>query len=251
MVDKANPRAVPHEGQAGDLGSAARFEAGRLRFNTQDDAFDFAGKVSKHGHRWARERGFTVDENLGPLAAAADSLDLIICEVKTPKFADLAQKLPVGKVHATGPAFVPYVRQDLYDKVVEAAGADAAAPGELPKSDSAPRTFNEIAPGHLVIAQEDLETGWWEAIVLESDADTLTLRYRDYPRLPKFQRARTAVALLSRPRRSSDHSVPANSAAPIPWGRPPHLPALILNRAHRSRPKRLLADGCARLWRTR
>src|SRR3954465_299158 len=144
-----------------------------------------------------RAARFVVDENLGLLAAAADSLDLIVCEVKTAKLAELAQKLPVGKVHATGPAFVPYVRQELYDTIVEAAGTDAAAPGELPKADSAPRTFDEIAPGHLVIAQEDLETGWWEAIVLERDADTLTLRYRDYPRLPKFQRARTAVALLN------------------------------------------------------
>lgn len=144
-----------------------------------------------------RAARFVVDENLGLLAAAADSLDLIICEARTPKLADLAQKLPVGRTQATGPAFVPFVRQDLYDKVVEAAGPDAAAPGELPKAASSPRTFDDIAPGHLVIAQEDLETGWWEAIVLEAKADTLTLRYRDYPRLPKFQRARTAVALLS------------------------------------------------------
>jgi hypothetical protein len=146
-----------------------------------------------------RAARFVVDDNLGLLAAAADSLNLIICEVKTAKLADLAEKLPVGKVHAAGPALVPYIRQDLYDKVVEAAGTDAVAPGELPKAASAPRTFDEIEPGHLVIAQEDLETGWWEAIVLETEADTLTLRYRDYPRLPKFQRARTAVALLSPP----------------------------------------------------
>src|SRR5436309_12853736 len=69
-----------------------------------------------------RAARFVVDENLGLLAAAADSLDLIISEVKTPKLADLAQKLPVGRVQATGPAFVPYVRQDLYDNLVDAAG---------------------------------------------------------------------------------------------------------------------------------
>src|SRR5438105_4045250 len=57
-----------------------------------------------------RAARFVVDESLGLLAAAADSLDLIICEVRTSKLADLAQKLPPGKVHATGPAFVPYVR---------------------------------------------------------------------------------------------------------------------------------------------
>jgi hypothetical protein len=140
---------------------------------------------------------FVVDENLGLLAKAADSMDLIICEVKSPKLSDLAMKLPVGRLHAGGPGFVPYIRPDLYEKVVEAAGADAAAPTEPPTANSPPRTFDEISAGHLVIAQEDLETGWWEAIVFEADGDMLTLRYRDYPRLPKFKRPRTAVALLS------------------------------------------------------
>ena len=60
-----------------------------------------------------------------------------------------------------------------------------------------PPTWNEIAPGHLVIAQESLDYGWWEAIVLDRKDDMLTLRYREYPRLPKFYRHRTAVALMS------------------------------------------------------
>jgi hypothetical protein len=62
-----------------------------------------------------------------------------------------------------------------------------------------PRNWDEIAPGHLVIAQESLDYGWWEAIVLERKDDMLTLRFRDYPRLPKFFRHRTAVALMSPP----------------------------------------------------
>ena len=60
-----------------------------------------------------------------------------------------------------------------------------------------PRSWDEIAPGHLVIAQESLANGWWEAIVLDRNDDMLTLRFRDYPRLPRFFRHRTAVALLS------------------------------------------------------
>jgi hypothetical protein len=143
---------------------------------------------------------FVVDENLGLLAKAAETMALIICEVKSPKLSDLALKLPAGRLHAGGPGFVPYIRPDLYEKLVEAAGADAAAPTEPPAAASAPRTFHEISAGHLVIAQEDVETGWWEAIVFEADGDTLTLRYRDFPRLPKFKRPRTAVALLNAPR---------------------------------------------------
>jgi hypothetical protein len=39
--------------------------------------------------------------------------------------------------------------------------------------------------------------GWWEAIVLDRNGDMLTLRFRDYPKLPKFVRHRAAVALIS------------------------------------------------------
>jgi hypothetical protein len=39
--------------------------------------------------------------------------------------------------------------------------------------------------------------GWWEAIVIERNDDMLTLRFRDYPKLPKFSRHRAAVALIS------------------------------------------------------
>jgi hypothetical protein len=41
--------------------------------------------------------------------------------------------------------------------------------------------------------------GWWEAIVLVRTGDMLTLRFRDYPKLPKFARHRAAVALMSPP----------------------------------------------------
>jgi len=60
-----------------------------------------------------------------------------------------------------------------------------------------PRNWQEIAPGHLVIAHESNEDGWWEAIVLECDGDMLTLRWRDYPKQPKVVRHRAAVALIS------------------------------------------------------
>ncbi len=54
-----------------------------------------------------------------------------------------------------------------------------------------------IGPGHLVIAQESHENGWWEAICIKRDGDMLTLRFRDYPKLPRFSRHRAAVALIS------------------------------------------------------
>jgi hypothetical protein len=69
----------------------------------------------------------------------------------------------------------------------------------LPAARGLPRTWDEIGPGHLVIAQESLDYGWWEAIVLDRKGDTFTLQYRDYPHLPKFFRHRSAIALMNPP----------------------------------------------------
>ena len=69
----------------------------------------------------------------------------------------------------------------------------------IPAPRGLPHHWDEIAPGHLVIVQESPDYGWCEAIVLDRTDDMLTLQYRDYPKLPKFFRHRTAVALLSPP----------------------------------------------------
>ena len=66
----------------------------------------------------------------------------------------------------------------------------------LPIARSLPRSWGEIAAGHLVVAQESLEYGWWEAIVLARNGETFTLQYRDYPHLPKFVRHRSGIALM-------------------------------------------------------
>jgi hypothetical protein len=60
-----------------------------------------------------------------------------------------------------------------------------------------PRTWDELAPGHLVIAKESLELGWWEAIVLERTGDLVTVKYRDYPQYPPLVRYRSVIALIA------------------------------------------------------
>jgi hypothetical protein len=113
----------------------------------------------------------------------------------------LAKKLPVGRLYATGKGFVPNIRQSLYSQLIVALAAEpkaALSKDEAPAVASGlPKNWDEIAPGHLVIAQETLEYGWWEAIVIERNGDMLTLRFRDHPKLPKFARHRSAVALIS------------------------------------------------------
>jgi hypothetical protein len=139
------------------------------------------------------------------VAKAAQLMGLKAYKPSSPEVAELAKKLPVGQLYATGRAFVPHVRQSLYSDVIVALAAEPQQAAVGPDDDKAstpvarglPRSWDEIAPGHLVIAQESLAYGWWEAIVLDRKDDMLTLRFRDYPRLPRFFRHRTAVALMS------------------------------------------------------
>ena len=155
---------------------------------------------------------FGVDENNKPRAArftganpdlvakAAQAMGLRVQDVVAPPVAEVAKKLPAGRLYANGKGFVPYIRRDLYNKLVEATGGE---PNPGPESTAVPaglpRTWDEMAAGHLVIAQESLEYGWWEAIVVERVGDMLTLRWRDYRKYPNFTRHVSAVALLQPP----------------------------------------------------
>ena len=155
------------------------------------------------------------DENHKPRAArfpakdadlvtkAAQLMDLRVYEAASEDLAALAKKLPEGRLYGNGRGFVPNVRESLYsDIILTLAVEPQAAVGkddELPVATGLPRTWDEIAPGHLVIAQEALDYGWWEAVVIARNGDMFTLRYRDYPKLPKFVRHRAAIALMSPP----------------------------------------------------
>jgi hypothetical protein len=63
-----------------------------------------------------------------------------------------------------------------------------------------------------VIAQESAKDGWWEAIVIDRKADSLTLRFRDYPHLPKIVRHRSAIALMYRANEGSPSKADARRA---------------------------------------
>jgi hypothetical protein len=108
-----------------------------------------------------------------------------------------SKKLPAGQLYANGRGFVPHVTQAIYSAVIATMAPTEADRAPLPIAIGLPKSWDEIAPGHLVIAQETLEYGWWEAIVLARDGDSFTLRFRAYPHLPRFVRHRSAIALMS------------------------------------------------------
>jgi hypothetical protein len=138
------------------------------------------------------------------VAKAAKLMDLEVREASSENLAAVAKKLPVGRLYSNGRGFVPNVRQELYSEVVvalsdEPQGGPAPVQEAMPVASGLPRTWDEITAGHLVIAQETLALGWWEAIVIGRKDDMFTLRFRDYPKIPKFIRHRSAIALMSPP----------------------------------------------------
>ena len=142
----------------------------------------------------------------------------------------VGMKLPVGRVYGGGKVvklFVPNIRRELYDKILEAAGPLAGeepaaekhnAPEQArentqaksetdaatddvrctsPVTSGLPRSWEEITVGHMVLAHESPDDGWWEAVVIKREDEILTLRYRDAPKLPKFIRHINTVALVN------------------------------------------------------
>ena len=147
-----------------------------------------------------------VDAKRDLVLKAADLMGLKVYQASPPEVAELAKKLPLGRLYANGRGFVPNIRQLLYSDLVVALALEGQAAlskngnnDSLPVARGLPRSWDEIAAGHLVVAQESLEYGWWEAIVLERKGDSFTLQYRDYPHLPKFVRHRSGIALMCPP----------------------------------------------------
>jgi len=154
---------------------------------------------------------FGVDDDCRPHAAcfpkaqadsartAAKQLRFNVIEVTNGLAADVVGKLPAGRIHAHGPAAVPPVREDLYEKLVATLNprGEAGRDRDEPIATDMPITWDAIKAGHVVLATDSLTEGWWAAVVVARAGDKLTLRWRDYPGWPKFTMRATAVALLN------------------------------------------------------
>ena len=161
---------------------------------------DPSGKVVVFGldSNWRPHAAWFPHTQADQARAAASQLRLNVIEVANGTAADLVAKLPAGQIHAAGPAMVPPVREELYEKVVATINPRGEAgqdPGK-PTVTDLPETWAAIKPGHVVLAQDSLIQGWYEAIVVGRTGDKVTLRSRDYPGFPNFTVPAKAVALI-------------------------------------------------------
>lgn len=160
---------------------------------------------------------------------AAVQLELQVWEIVGPLGPELLKKIGPGRVAATAENFTNKVPRAVYDEIkklalitdpkrqllpkmgdVEKAAAKKLKPDELHEIERQivdvanerrisrlPADWNAIEKGSLVIANYQLDEGWWEAIVTERVGDMLYLRWRDHPKIPPAVRHRSTVALIS------------------------------------------------------
>lgn len=161
----------------------------------------------------------------GDIAGAEDAARLmgLYCAVAdTDALRDLVARLPTGRLFPSGRAFVPFVKADLYDRLLAATGtpdkpkpvAAASKAAEAPPAagagaggkggpDSpggaakAPSDWAGIGVGSVVLACQGPMEGWWEAVVLYTKAnDAFVLSWRDFLDEPEIARARKDLGLL-------------------------------------------------------
>src|SRR5258708_37237962 len=112
----------------------------------------------------------------------------------------------MGGLYANGRGFVPNIRQSLYSDLVVALGLEPQAAlskngdkDRLPPASGPPGSWDDIAAGHLVIAQESREYGGWEAIVLERKGERSRCRTAITPASPSSSATAVALPRCARP----------------------------------------------------
>lgn len=160
---------------------------------------------------------------------AAAELELQVWEIVGPIGADLLKKIGPGRVAAVGDNVTNKVPRAVYDEIkklalitdpkrqllpkmgdAEKSAAKKLKPDELHEVERQivdvanerrisrlPADWNAIQKGSLVIANYQLDEGWWEAIVTERVGDMLFIRWRDHPKIPPTVRHRSTVALIN------------------------------------------------------
>ncbi len=132
-----------------------------------------------------------VGEDDGLLTRMAKGMGLRMATPVAAHHFAVTSKLPKGDVHATGVKAVPQIASDLYEKLNALVGGETGVIGSRQ-----PKSWDEIEPGHLVIAMETLTDGWWPAVVVKRHENNLVLKWRDFPGQGELIRDVNSVALL-------------------------------------------------------
>ena len=151
---------------------------------------------------------------------AAAAMGLSVITPSTPAANTIVSRLPRGRIQSNGRAIIARIKRDLYQALTTLAHDDRGQPrpaslsaaatppqrlnkneagtaGNPAGTDGLPKSWADIGPGQLVLVQESLHDGWWEAVVVDRRDDMLTVRWRDYSKYKPFTIHVDAVARVN------------------------------------------------------
>src|SRR4051794_3407244 len=165
---------------------------------------DMGGR--SHASRFAQTEAALVK-----YAAELMGYHVIAVAPDNPELYAIAERLPAGKIFATGRGFCPYIARPAFDKLAAlvAGGitieqrADAGAEPVFPHAamyttaalEAADALWAKIEVGSIVLVSQVGQPGWSESRVIGIKGDNLTLRWADDWSTEPFQAVRRAVAL--------------------------------------------------------
>jgi len=162
-------------------------------------------------------------EDAAPAKDAAKLMGMAALPVEGDELRDLAICLPKGKLFTSGRAFVPFVKGETFERLLnhlpeplkvrpvmisrpaKASGKEkgANAPADpakpVPEKPAAhrPEDWSKIVVGSLVLAREGKDDGFFEARVVEVMGEgVFRLSWRDWLEYPPFTRKAEQIALL-------------------------------------------------------
>lgn len=145
---------------------------------------------------------------------AAGAMQMCAVAAEGEALGKLAMALPEGRIFASGKAFVPFVKQAVFDQLLNHLPEGAARPVRPAKSASAapapatrkppvvskallPPDWSKIRLGSVVLASLEPEDGWWPAVITEDKGDGLfLLQWQGWDDWGPFLRKREQLALL-------------------------------------------------------
>lgn len=152
------------------------------------------------------------DQQFAARAAELMGFHVVTVSPDNDELHGVAAALPLGKIFATGRAFVPLVSRTAFDKLAPlvdggissakpakpqpAPDKPAAVPDTEPVS-SADALWAKLGVGSAVLATqpEVYGPGWWEAVVVGVEGDDLTVRWVDDATEEPVRVSRRNVAL--------------------------------------------------------
>lgn len=162
-------------------------------------------------------------EDAAPAKGAAKLMGMAALPVEGDELRDLAIRLPKGKLFTSGRAFVPFVKGETFERLLnhlpeplkvrpvmisrpaktsgkeKAANASTDPAKPMPEKPAAhrPEDWSKIVVGSLVLAREGKDDGYFEARVVEVMGEgVFRLSWRDWLDYPPFTRKAEQIALL-------------------------------------------------------